>query len=98
MPGVSVYFGHGNTPQGMFFCGRTATDAQGRFGLRGLDGTLSVTIRHQDERFARQELEIVFETLFRRIPYLRLAIDFADVSYKDDRSFFFGLNSLPVTW
>ena len=47
---------------------------------------------------ARVELQIVFETLFRRIPGLRLAIDFDDVSYKDDRSFFFGLNSLPVTW
>src|SRR5439155_26814341 len=34
------------------------TDAQGRFGLRGLDGTLSVTIELQDDRFARQELEI----------------------------------------
>jgi RNA polymerase sigma factor (sigma-70 family) len=34
------------------------TDAQGRFALRGLDGTLTVTIEVQDDRFARQELEI----------------------------------------
>lgn len=47
---------------------------------------------------ATTELQIVFDTLFRRIPGLRLAVPFEELSYKDRTSFFFGVNALPVTW
>jgi cytochrome P450 len=50
------------------------------------------------QHLARTELQVVFDTLFSRIPDLRLAVDFDELSYKDDRSFFFGLDALPVTW
>jgi cytochrome P450 len=50
------------------------------------------------QHLARTELQVVFDTLFTKIPDLRLAVDFEELSYKDDRSFFFGLNALPVTW
>jgi cytochrome P450 len=43
------------------------------------------------------ELEIVFGTLFRRMPGLRLAVPIEDVPLKDD-AFIYGVHSLPVTW
>jgi cytochrome P450 len=46
---------------------------------------------------ARAELQIVFDTLFRRIPTLRLALPTVQASYKSD-GLFFGLHSLPVAW
>jgi cytochrome P450 len=49
------------------------------------------------QNLARMELEIVFSTLFRRLPGLRLAVPIADVPFKDD-AFIYGVHSLPVTW
>lgn len=49
------------------------------------------------QNLARAELEIVYETLFRRIPGLRLAIPAEDLPVKDD-AFVYGLHELPVTW
>ncbi|HEV7625173.1 MAG TPA: cytochrome P450 [Streptomyces sp.] len=49
------------------------------------------------QNLARMELEIVFETLFRRVPGLRLAVPVGEVPCKDD-SFVYGLSELPVTW
>lgn len=49
------------------------------------------------QNLARMELDIVFTTLLRRIPELRLAIPVADVPLKDD-AFIFGVHELPVTW
>ncbi|HVV92591.1 MAG TPA: cytochrome P450 [Hyphomicrobiales bacterium] len=46
---------------------------------------------------ARMELQIVFDTLFRRMPTLHVAIPPEDVRYKFD-SLFYGLYSLPVSW
>lgn len=46
---------------------------------------------------ARVELQVVLGTLFRRIPTLRLAIPFADVSF-DPEGTVYGLHSLPVAW
>jgi cytochrome P450 len=46
---------------------------------------------------ARAELQIVYDTLFRRIPDLRLAVDFADLPFKYDANFY-GLFEMPVTW
>jgi cytochrome P450 len=49
------------------------------------------------QNLARAELQIVFDTLFRRIPSLRLAAPADDLSYKDD-SVVYGVQELPVTW
>jgi cytochrome P450 len=46
---------------------------------------------------ARLELQVVYGTLYRRIPTLRLAIDPADVPLKHD-GFIYGVYELPVTW
>ncbi|MGC7097556.1 cytochrome P450 [Amycolatopsis lurida] len=43
------------------------------------------------------ELEIVFNTLFRRIPGLRLAVPFEELRFKND-SLMYGVHELPVTW
>ncbi|MBV9846046.1 MAG: cytochrome P450 [Kutzneria sp.] len=49
------------------------------------------------QNLARAELEIVFETLFRRIPGLRLTVPAADLPYKDDANTY-GVHEVPVTW
>lgn len=49
------------------------------------------------QNLARAELQVVFDTLFRRIPDLRLAVPVEELPFKDD-SFIYGLYELPVTW
>jgi len=49
------------------------------------------------QNLARMELQIVFDTLFRRIPGLRLAAPVDDLPFKDDANIY-GLYRLPVTW
>ncbi|MGW7386852.1 cytochrome P450 [Streptomyces sp. NPDC054794] len=49
------------------------------------------------QNLARAELTIVFDTLFRRLPGLRLAVDFDELPFKYD-ALVFGLRRLPVTW
>ncbi|MCP2163891.1 cytochrome P450 [Goodfellowiella coeruleoviolacea] len=49
------------------------------------------------QNLARLELEIVFGTLFERIPTLRVAAPLDELPYKHD-SLLFGLHELPVTW
>ncbi|MEU1516949.1 cytochrome P450 [Streptomyces sp. NPDC005811] len=46
---------------------------------------------------ARLELEVVFGTLFRRVPTLRLATDVEKLPFKHD-GVVYGLYELPVTW
>ena len=55
--------------------------------------------RHQcvGQQLARAELQIVFHTLFRRIPTLRLAIPFEEIPFKHDR-LAYGVYELPVAW
>jgi cytochrome P450 len=55
--------------------------------------------RHQcvGQQLARAELQIVFTTLFRRIPTLRLAVSIEDIPFKHDR-LAYGVYELPVTW
>jgi len=55
--------------------------------------------RHQcvGQQLARAELQIVFQTLLRRIPTLQLAIPFDEVPFKHDR-LAYGVYELPVTW
>ncbi|MCS7477659.1 cytochrome P450 [Umezawaea endophytica] len=49
------------------------------------------------QNLARMELQIVFDTLFRRVPTLELAVDVDDLPFKDDANIY-GLYRLPVTW
>ncbi|MFC5828936.1 cytochrome P450 [Nonomuraea insulae] len=49
------------------------------------------------QNLARMELEIVFGTLFRRLPELRLAVPADQLSFKDQAAVY-GMHELPVTW
>jgi cytochrome P450 len=49
------------------------------------------------QNLARLELQIVFDTLFRRVPSLRLATAVDDLPFKDDAAIY-GVYELPVTW
>ncbi|GAA1958636.1 cytochrome P450 [Nocardioides panacihumi] len=49
------------------------------------------------QQLARVELQVVFSTLFRRIPTLALAQPLAEVPYKTDMSIY-GAHQLLVTW
>ncbi|WP_027660123.1 cytochrome P450 [Salinispora fenicalii] len=49
------------------------------------------------QTLARMELQIVFDTLFRRIPTLRLAAPLDDIPFKSD-AFVYGAEKLPVAW
>lgn len=46
---------------------------------------------------ARLELQVVFETIFKRFPNLQLAVPADALRYKD-KSFVYGLKALPVSW
>ncbi|MET7682475.1 cytochrome P450 [Streptomyces sp. NPDC005423] len=49
------------------------------------------------QQLARVELQVVFGTLFRRIPTLRLAAPLSELKFKED-SQAYGIYELPVTW
>jgi cytochrome P450 len=49
------------------------------------------------QNLARMELQIVFDTLFARIPGLKLAEPAEELPFKDDAKVY-GLYKLPVTW
>ncbi|GAA2601493.1 cytochrome P450 [Actinomadura fulvescens] len=49
------------------------------------------------QNLARAELEIVFRTLFTRIPGLRLATELDRLPFKRDSNIY-GVDALPVTW
>ena len=55
--------------------------------------------RHQcvGQQLARAELQIVFPTLLRRIPTLRLGVPVEQIPFKHDR-LAYGVYELPVTW
>jgi len=55
--------------------------------------------RHQcvGQQLARAELEIVFTTLFHRVPTLRLAVPIEEVPFKHDH-LSYGVYELPVAW
>ncbi|RSM65017.1 cytochrome P450 [Kibdelosporangium aridum] len=46
---------------------------------------------------ARMELQVVYSTLYRRIPTLRLATDLNQIPFKHDASVY-GVYELPITW
>jgi cytochrome P450 len=49
------------------------------------------------QNLARVELQIVFDTLFARVPTLEVAAPMSELPFKDDASVY-GLHSLPVRW
>ncbi|MFK0143382.1 cytochrome P450 [Streptomyces murinus] len=49
------------------------------------------------QNLARMELQVVYDTLFRRIPTLRLALPVDDIPFKADAGLY-GAYELPVTW
>ncbi|MFC8826736.1 cytochrome P450 [Streptomyces sp. NPDC057137] len=49
------------------------------------------------QQLARLELQVVLETLLRRIPSLRLAVPFTEIEFKTD-TVVTGPTALPVTW
>ncbi|PCC68702.1 Cytochrome P450 [Nannocystis exedens] len=49
------------------------------------------------QNLARLELQIVIDTLFRRIPGLRPAVPVETLSFKDDATVY-GIREFPVTW
>jgi cytochrome P450 len=49
------------------------------------------------QQLARAELQIVFHTLFHRIPTMQLAVPIEEVPLKHDR-LAYGVYELPVTW
>ncbi|GAA1957267.1 cytochrome P450 [Kitasatospora viridis] len=49
------------------------------------------------QNLARIELEIVYGTLFRRIPGLKLAVPLSELRFKDE-ALVYGVHELPVTW
>ncbi|WP_026360336.1 cytochrome P450 [Amycolatopsis nigrescens] len=49
------------------------------------------------QNLARMELQIVFDTLFERIPGLRLATTVDELSFKEDATVY-GIHEMPVTW
>ncbi|UQA58522.1 cytochrome P450 [Polyangium aurulentum] len=49
------------------------------------------------QNLARLELQIVLDTLFRRIPGLRPAVPVEELSFKDDATVY-GVREFPVTW
>lgn len=55
--------------------------------------------RHQcvGQQLARAEMQIVFRTLFQRVPTLELAVALDEVPFKHDR-LAYGVYELPVTW
>ncbi|MFB6719445.1 cytochrome P450 [Kribbella sp. NPDC056345] len=46
---------------------------------------------------ARMELQVVYGTLYRRIPTLQLAVPLEDIPFKHDAEIY-GVHALPVTW
>lgn len=49
------------------------------------------------QNLARMELDVVYSTLLRRVPTLRLATPVEELRFKDD-AIVYGLYELPVTW
>ncbi|MEV6635742.1 cytochrome P450 [Actinoplanes sp. NPDC051470] len=49
------------------------------------------------QNLARAELDVVFTTLFRRVPTLRLAVPADELPFKSDATIY-GIHRLPVTW
>ncbi|MGZ4546442.1 MAG: cytochrome P450, partial [Blastococcus sp.] len=92
----------------LVLCSLSAADRDPALGpgLEGVDLTRAPTphlafaygVHHcLGAQLARLELRIAYPALLRRFPTLRLAVDPAEVQFRE-RSIVYGLESLPVTW
>jgi cytochrome P450 len=61
------------------------------------EGQLSQRDQCLGQPLARMELQVVYGTLYRRIPTLRLATDLDEIPFKHD-GLVYGVYELPVTW
>ncbi|MGW2523542.1 cytochrome P450 [Streptomyces sp. NPDC001617] len=50
------------------------------------------------QQLARIELQVVYGTLYRRVPTLRLAVDRDELDFRPADALAFGISELPVTW
>ncbi|MFJ3892058.1 cytochrome P450 [Streptomyces sp. NPDC090083] len=50
------------------------------------------------QQLARIELQVVYGTLYRRVPTLRLAVGFDELRFRRDDALAYGLHELPVAW
>ncbi|MGI5451682.1 cytochrome P450 [Streptomyces sp. CA-249302] len=50
------------------------------------------------QQLARIELQVVYGTLYRRIPTLRLAVDRDELEFRPADALAYGIKELPVTW
>ncbi|MGI5460236.1 cytochrome P450 [Streptomyces sp. CA-249302] len=50
------------------------------------------------QQLARIELQVVYSTLYRRVPTLRLAVDRDELVFRPADALAFGVAELPVTW
>jgi cytochrome P450 len=50
------------------------------------------------QQLARIELQVVYGTLYRRIPTLSLAVPFEELSFRTADDLAGGIRELPVTW
>ncbi len=50
------------------------------------------------QQLARIELQVVYGTLYRRVPTLRLAVDRDELEFRPADALAFGIRELPVTW
>ncbi|MGW5657336.1 cytochrome P450 [Streptomyces humi] len=50
------------------------------------------------QQLARIELQVVYGTLYRRVPTLRLAVDRDELAFRPADALAFGVKALPVTW
>ncbi|WP_369230816.1 cytochrome P450 [Streptomyces sp. R21] len=50
------------------------------------------------QQLARIELQVVYGTLYRRVPTLRLAVDRDELAFRPADALAFGIAELPVTW
>jgi hypothetical protein len=49
------------------------------------------------QNLARVELQVVFSTLFERIPTLAIAVPFEDLKFRYEMAVY-GMHEMPVTW
>jgi hypothetical protein len=61
------------------------------------DNSRRQALQRPSDHQGRQELQVVYSTLYRRIPTLRLATERDKITFKHDSSVY-GVQELPVTW
>lgn len=49
------------------------------------------------QSLVKVEMEVAFETLFRRVPNLQLAVDFDQIRFRQEMTIY-GVSALPVSW